>query len=107
MARKRSACSTTSTRLPSSTGASGPKEEIAKVEFELTIGNDYQVWMTSNNQTNRSGEPVLLLVAQAEGNVQDNTNLRILKFEYGLPTGDPNYRSHLRAAGCRRLQLLR
>ena len=66
--------------------ASGPKEEIAKVEFEMTIGNDYQVWMTSNNQTNRSDEPVLLLVAQAEGNVQDNTNLRILKFEYGLPT---------------------
>jgi hypothetical protein len=66
--------------------ASGAKEEIKKVEFELTIGNDYQVWMTSSNQTNRSNEPVLLLVAQAEGNVQDNTNLRILKFEYGLPT---------------------
>ncbi len=66
--------------------ASGPKEEIKKVEFELTIGNDYQVWMTSNNQTNKSNEPVLLLVAQAEGNVQDNTNLRVLNFEYGLPT---------------------
>ena len=66
--------------------SSGAKEEIKKVEFELTIGNDYQVWMTSNNQTNDSDEPVLLLVAQAEGNVQDNTNLRILKFEYGLPT---------------------
>ena len=66
--------------------SSSAKEEIKKVEFELTIGNDYQVWMTSDNQTNDSDEPVLLLVAQAEGNVQDNTNLRILKFEYGLPT---------------------
>ena len=68
--------------------ASGAKEEIKKVEFELTIGNDYQVWMTSNNQLASGGESVLLLMAQAEGNVQDNTNLRLLKFEYGLPTAN-------------------
>jgi len=68
--------------------ASGAKEEIEKVEFSLTIGNDYQVWMTSDRQLNRNDNPVLLLVAQAEGNVQDNTNLRILKFEYGLPTAN-------------------
>ncbi len=66
--------------------ASGAKEEIETVAFELTVGNDYQVWMTSNRQLNRKGESVLLLVAQAEGNVQDNTNLRLLEFEYGLPT---------------------
>lgn len=66
--------------------ASGAKEEIKEVEFRLTVGNDYQVWMTSNSQTNKRDEPVLLLVAQAEGNVQDNTNLRVLSFEYGLPT---------------------
>jgi hypothetical protein len=65
--------------------ASGAKEDIKKVEFVLTIGNDYQVWVTSNNQRTGS-EPVLLLIARADGNVQDNTNLRVLKFEYGLPT---------------------
>ena len=68
--------------------ASGAKEEIEKVEFSLTIGNDYQVWMTSNRQVNASGNSVLLLVAQAEGNVQDNTNLRVLRFAYGLPTAN-------------------
>ncbi|MEE3257741.1 MAG: hypothetical protein VX293_00890, partial [Candidatus Latescibacterota bacterium] len=64
--------------------ASGAKEEIKKVEFRLELGNDYQVWVTSDNQLNASGESVLLLVAQAEGNVQDNTNLQIVGFDYGL-----------------------
>ena len=67
--------------------ASFPKEEIVKVEFQLVLGNDYQVWMTSNRQTNDDGRSVLLLVAQAEGNVRDITNLRTVSFEYGLPTG--------------------
>jgi hypothetical protein len=66
--------------------ASQPKEEIEKIEFRLSIGNDYQVWMTSDQQVNRDGQPVLLLVTQAEGNVKDITNLRTLAFEYGLPT---------------------
>ena len=70
------------------TRSSGAKEEIKKVEFNMTIGNDYQVWMTSDRQTNDSGQPVLLLVAQAAGNVKDNTNLRVLEFEYGLPTAN-------------------
>ncbi|MYK41418.1 MAG: hypothetical protein F4049_14530, partial [Gemmatimonadetes bacterium] len=47
------------------------KDEIAKVEFLLTLGNDYQVWMTSDRQINLDGQDVLLLVSQAEGNVQD------------------------------------
>ena len=68
------------------TRASRPKEEIKKVAFRLVLGNDYQVWVTSSKQLNRTNEPVLLLVAQAEGNVQDNTNLQIVEFEYGLPT---------------------
>ena len=63
-----------------------PKEDIVKVEFRLVLGNDYQVWMTSDRQVNRDGESVLLLVAQAEGNVQDITNLQTVRFEYGLPT---------------------
>ena len=66
--------------------ASADKAEIVEVEFRLVLGNDYQVWMTSNQQTNRDGEPVLLLVAQAEGNVKDISNLRTISFEYGLPT---------------------
>ena len=66
--------------------ASFPKEEIVQVEFRLVLGNDYQIWMTSDRQTNRDGQPVLLLVAQAEGNVQDITNLRTVSFRYGLPT---------------------
>ena len=64
-----------------------PKEEIAKIEFQLTLGNDYQIWMTSDRQVNPDGETVLLLVEQADGNVQDITNLRLVSFEYGLPTG--------------------
>ena len=67
--------------------ASGPRKEIAKVEFRLVLGNDYQVWATSDRQLNYLGEAVLLLVAQAEGNVRDNTNMREVSFEYGLPTG--------------------
>ena len=62
------------------------KAEIVEVEFRLQMGNDYQVWMTSDTQTDFHGQPVLLLVAQAEGNVRDITNLRTLRFHYGLPT---------------------
>ena len=42
--------------------------------------------MTSDRQINLDGQEVLLLVAQAEGNVQDITNLQTIRFEYGLPT---------------------
>jgi hypothetical protein len=66
--------------------ASFSKSEIIKVEFQLQMGNDYQIWMTSDRQTDNDGQPVLLLVTRAEGNVQDITNLRTVHFEYGLPT---------------------
>jgi len=66
--------------------ASAAKEDIEKVEFRLVLGNDYQVWMSSSQQLSRTDEVIPLLVAQAEGNVQDNTNLQIVRFEYGLPT---------------------
>jgi hypothetical protein len=66
--------------------ASRPKEEIKKIEFRYSIGNDYQIWMTSDQQVNNDGQPILLLVAQADGNVKDVTNLQTLRFEYGLPT---------------------
>ena len=66
--------------------ASFGKEKIVAVAFRLQLGNDYQIWMTSDRQINRDGQPVLLLLAQAEGNVQDITNLQTIRFEYGLPT---------------------
>ena len=66
--------------------SSAPKEDIEKIEFRLVLGNDYEVWVSSSQQTSNSGEAVLLLVTEAEGNVKDNTNLRVVSFEYGLPT---------------------
>ena len=66
--------------------ASFLKEDIVEIEFRLVLGNDYQVWVTSDRQVNLDGEAVLLLVDQAEGNVKDVTNLKTVSFEYGLPT---------------------
>ena len=61
--------------------AAHAKEDIKKVEFNLQLGNDYQVWVTSDNQLNASGESALFLVTQAEGNVKDNTNQQIVAFD--------------------------
>jgi len=77
-------------------GAHGDKSEIIEVRFRLAVGNDYQVWMNSDRQTSRgtggvgsAGEqPTALLVSRASGNVKDNSNLRILSFNYGLPTAN-------------------
>ena len=66
--------------------ARADRSEIVKVEFRLTLANDYQILMTSDRQTSRRGEPVLLIVERAEGNVSDGSNLRIVQFDYGLPT---------------------
>ena len=97
--------------------ASADKSEIVAVEFRLVLANDYQIWMSSDQQLGEGGgfvtvgrpsssftwtgersislgdvfgadvdDPVFLLVAQAEGNVQDISNLRTVRFDYGLPT---------------------
>ncbi|NKB69122.1 MAG: hypothetical protein GKR89_18795 [Candidatus Latescibacteria bacterium] len=66
--------------------AKGDQTDIVGVEFQLVLANDYQIWMSSDRQTNSSGEPVLLLIERAEGNIQDITNLRTVSFDYGLPT---------------------
>ena len=86
--------------------ASAFKSEIVRVEFRLVLANDYQIWMTSDQQlgvfdpaAGAQGEegfarldaaltvdPVFLLVAQADGNVQDISNLQTVSFAYGLPT---------------------
>ena len=66
--------------------ASNPKDEITEVEFELTVANDYRVSMSSDRQRNSAGARVFIPVAVADGNVKDLSNLRVLRFEYGLPT---------------------
>jgi len=88
--------------------ASADKSEIVAVEFRLALANDYQIWMSSDQQLGQldpgrsvrglgeegfsrldvapTERPFLLMVAQAEGNVQDLSNLRAVSFAYGLPT---------------------
>jgi hypothetical protein len=66
--------------------ASNAKDEIVKVEFELTVANDYHVSMSSDRQRNNAGARAFIPVAVADGNVKDLSNLRVLRFEYGLPT---------------------
>ncbi len=61
-------------------------ETVRRIDFELVVANDYRVDMTSNRQLNIEGRPVFLPVSRAQGNVQDNTNRRLLRFAYGLPT---------------------
>ena len=86
--------------------AAADKTEITRVEFRLVVANDYQVWLGSDQQTG-GDEGVLLvdpwggvvsapdggaegraydMVAQAKGNTQDLSNLRVISFEAGLPT---------------------
>ena len=67
------------------------KTQIKKVAFDLVLGNDYKVQTTSNRQTDRSGSPIFLVVTQAKDNVKDNTNLKVVSFEYGLPTATQIY----------------
>ena len=71
--------------------ATQDKTQIRKVEFDLVLGNDYKVQVTSDRQTDRSGAPVFLLVTQARNNVKDNTNIKVVSFEYGLPTATQIY----------------
>ena len=64
---------------------------IKKVAFVLVLANDYRVDVTSNLQTNVTGEEVFLPVARAPGNVKDGSNQRFVRFAYGLPTGNEIY----------------
>ncbi|MBT4498209.1 MAG: hypothetical protein HOC74_10830 [Gemmatimonadetes bacterium] len=70
-------------------GYLGPDPSVIdEVSFELVISNDYRVEITSDRQTNKDTQPVFLLVERAEGNIRDNSNQRLLKFAYGLPTAN-------------------
>jgi hypothetical protein len=67
----------------------GPDRSVIKeITFELVISNDYRVEITSDRQTNDDQQPVFLLAERAEGNIQDNSNQRLLRIEYGLPTSN-------------------
>mgnify|MGYP001189006404 CR=1 FL=1 len=67
----------------------GPDRSVIKdVTFEYVISNDYKVEMTSDRQTNEDLQPVFLVVERAEGNIRDNSNQRVLRFDYGLPTSN-------------------
>jgi hypothetical protein len=78
---------------------------IIEVEFDYILANDYRIDMWSNRQTGLDGEedvplppltsevfeeqsPVLLPVERAEGNIKDISNVRVVRFEYGLPTAN-------------------
>ena len=59
------------------------------MRVELSLANDYRVEVASDLQTDgqrRNAEIVFLPVARAEGNVQDNSNTKVVRLDYGLPT---------------------
>ena len=76
--------------------------EIVGVEFDYVLANDYKVEVWSNRQTGtrripappldrekiRSEEPALIALLRAAGNVSDKSNIRRVRFDYGLPTGN-------------------
>jgi hypothetical protein len=61
------------------------------VTFQLVLANDYRVDITSNTQVDLNGQEIFLPVARAGRNVRDATNQRIVRFDYGLPTGNEIY----------------
>ena len=65
--------------------------EIKKVTFEVVVGNDYRIEVTSDRQLDRRGDFVYLLAARAKGNTKDSSNLKLLRIDYGLPTGTEIY----------------
>ena len=70
----------------------GPSpDDLYQVAFELTVANDYRVDVTSAQQVNIDNQPIFLTVVRAPGNVKDNSNQRIVQFDYGLPTANHIY----------------
>jgi len=57
-----------------------------EVKFDLVLANDYRVEITSNVQVDLNGQQIFLPVANADDNVKDATNQRVVRFAYGLPT---------------------
>ncbi|MBI4531836.1 MAG: hypothetical protein HY709_09995 [Candidatus Latescibacteria bacterium] len=70
------------------TGKARDLNWFKKIQFELILANDYTVEVTSNLQLNAEGVQIFLPVARAEGNVKDASNMRVVTFDYGLPTAN-------------------
>ena len=71
---------------PSYTGPS--VLSIRRIRFELLLGNDYRVETASDRQMDPENHLTFLEVTRARGNVQDYSNLRVVRFDYGLPTAN-------------------
>ena len=56
--------------------------ELERVEIELVVADDYRIEVASDRQS------AYQVVARAPGNVQDNSNQQVLRFDYGLPTAN-------------------
>ncbi len=68
---------------------SGPDPaEIARIQLELVVANDYAIEVSSDLQTDIFLRQVFVPVANARGNVKDSSNQRVLVFDYGLPTAN-------------------
>ncbi len=68
---------------------SGPDPaEVARVQLELVVANDYAIEVSSDLQTDIFLRQVFVPVANARGNVRDSSNQRVLVFDYGLPTAN-------------------
>ena len=63
-------------------------KEASRYEIELVVANDYRIEMTSNMQTNSSGETVFLPMERSVGNIKDGSNQQVLRIRYGLPTAN-------------------
>lgn len=65
--------------------------QIRQVITELSVANDYYIEMASDLQTSGerfNPEVIFLPARRAVGNVQDYSNSRVLRLDYGLPTGN-------------------
>jgi hypothetical protein len=64
---------------------------LTRATVELAVANDYRIEVASNLQTDgqRTNQQIVFLTAErAEGNVQDESNSRLLRLDYGLPTAN-------------------
>lgn len=64
---------------------------LERVSVELAVANDYQIELASNLQTDGEDfnpEIVFLPARRAAGNVQDRSNTRLLRLDYGLPVAN-------------------
>jgi len=78
--------------------AFGPAtSRIESIDFLLLLANDYRIDVTSNRQINANGQPVTLSegiperTVRSGGNIQDGSNQRFVRLEYGLPVATEIY----------------